>query len=156
MNSSLARAALALTISAWMAVPAVAKPPSPPGQGVKHTFSIGDEAFLLDGKPLVIRTGEMHFTRVPHEYWRHRLQLIRAMGMNAVCAYLFWNFHEFEQGTFNWKDQADAAEFCRIAQEEGLWVVLRPGPYVCAEWDGGGLPWAAAAAAPFAPPFETK
>jgi beta-galactosidase len=141
MKSSLARAALALTMSACMAIPATAKPPSPPGQGVKHTFSIGDEAFLLDGKPLVIRTGEMHFTRVPHEYWRHRLQLIRAMGMNAVCAYLFWNFHEFEQGTFNWKDQADAAEFCRIAHEEGLWVVLRPGPYVCAEWDGGGLPW---------------
>ncbi|MFD0894176.1 beta-galactosidase [Luteolibacter ambystomatis] len=107
----------------------------------KHTFSIGDEAFLLDGKPFVIRTGEMHFARVPKEYWRHRLQLLKAMGMNAVCAYLFWNYHEWEPGTYNWEGQADAAEFCRIAQEEGLWVVLRPGPYVCAEWDGGGLPW---------------
>lgn len=107
----------------------------------KHTFSIGDESFLLDGKPFVIRTGEMHFARVPKEYWRHRLQLMKAMGMNAVCAYLFWNFHEFEQGKFNWSDRADAAEFCKLAQEEGLWVVLRPGPYVCAEWDGGGLPW---------------
>ena len=106
-----------------------------------HTFSIGDEAFLLDGKPFVIRTGEMHFTRVPREYWRHRLQLLKAMGMNAVCAYLFWNFHEFEEGTYDWSGQADAAEFCRMAQAEGLWVVLRPGPYVCSEWDGGGLPW---------------
>lgn len=107
----------------------------------RHTFEIGDEAFLLDGKPFVIRTGEMHFTRVPHEYWRHRLQLLKSMGMNAVCAYLFWNFHEFEEGKFDWSGQANAAEFCRIAQEEGLWVVLRPGPYVCSEWDGGGLPW---------------
>jgi beta-galactosidase len=106
-----------------------------------HTFEIGDSAFLLDGKPFVIRTGEMHFTRVPHDYWRQRLQLLKSMGMNAVCAYLFWNFHEFEEGKFDWSGQADAAEFCRIAQEEGLWVVLRPGPYVCSEWDGGGLPW---------------
>jgi beta-galactosidase len=95
----------------------------------------------LDGKPFVIRTGEMHFTRVPRDYWRHRLQLLKAMGMNAVCAYLFWNFHEFEEGTYDWSGQADAAEFCRMAQAEGLWVVLRPGPYVCSEWDGGGLPW---------------
>ena len=106
-----------------------------------HTFSIGEKDFLLDGKPIVIRTGEMHFTRVPREYWRHRLQMLRAMGMNAVCAYLFWNFHEFEPGKYNWSDQTDAAEFCRLAQQEGLWVVLRPGPYVCSEWDGGGLPW---------------
>lgn len=112
-----------------------------PEAGKRHTFEIGGEAFMLDGKPFVIRTGEMHFTRVPHEYWRHRLKLLKAMGMNAVCAYLFWNFHEFEEGKFNWTGQADAAEFCRIAQEEGLWVVLRPGPYVCSEWDGGGLPW---------------
>lgn len=106
-----------------------------------HTFAIGANDFLLDGKPIEIRTGEMHFTRVPREYWRQRLQLLKAMGMNAVCAYLFWNYHEWEPGKFNWSGQADAAEFCRIAQQEGLWVVLRPGPYVCAEWDEGGLPW---------------
>jgi beta-galactosidase len=106
-----------------------------------HTFAIGDKDFMLDGKPIVIRCGEMHFARVPREYWRHRLQLVKALGMNSVCAYLFWNFHEFEPGKYNWSDQADVAEFCRMAQQEGLWVVLRPGPYVCAEWDGGGLPW---------------
>jgi beta-galactosidase len=106
-----------------------------------HTFSIGDKDFLIDGKAVVLRVAEMHFARVPHEYWRHRLQEIKAMGMNAVCAYLFWNYHEFEKGKYDWSGQADAAEFCRIAQEEGLWVILRPGPYVCAEWDGGGLPW---------------
>ena len=103
-------------------------------------FSIGETDFLLDGQPLQIRCGEIHFARVPRAYWRHRLQMIKAAGFNTVCAYLFWNFHEPRPGEFNWEEQADAAEFCRIAQEEKLWVILRPGPYVCAEWDGGGLP----------------
>jgi len=107
----------------------------------KHTFVIGEKDLLLDGKVLQIRCGELHFARVPKEYWKHRLQLCKAMGLNAVCAYLFWNLHEFEKGKYNWEGQADAAEFCRLAQEEGLWVILRPGPYACAEWDGGGLPW---------------
>ncbi len=106
-----------------------------------HAFAIGPKDFQLDGKPLQIRCGEIHFARVPREYWRNRLQSIRAMGLNAVCAYLFWNFHEWEKGRYEWSGQADAAEFCRLAQEEGLWVILRPGPYACAEWDGGGLPW---------------
>src|SRR5439155_17644632 len=67
--------------------------------------------------------------------------LARAMGLNTVCAYLFWNLHEPSEGQFVWSGQADAAEFCRIAQDEGLWVILRPGPYTCAEWEMGGLPW---------------
>jgi beta-galactosidase len=110
-------------------------------EGTKHTFTVGENDFLLDGKRLQIRCGEIHFARVPHEYWRHRLKLMKAMGLNAVCAYLFWNLHEPQRGQYDWTGPADAAEFCRIAQEEGLWVVLRPGPYACAEWDGGGLPW---------------
>ncbi|RYG55032.1 beta-galactosidase, partial [bacterium] len=61
--------------------------------GPSHRFAIGEKDFLIDGKPVVIRTGEMHFARVPREYWRHRLRLLKAMGMNAVCAYLFWNLH---------------------------------------------------------------
>jgi beta-galactosidase len=106
-----------------------------------HQFTIGDDDFLLDGQRLQIRCGELHFARVPREYWEHRLKLCKAMGLNAVCAYLFWNYHEWEQGRFDWAGQADAAEFCRLAQKEGLWVILRPGPYACAEWEGGGLPW---------------
>ena len=107
-----------------------------------HTFAVGEGAFLLDGKPFVIRCGEIHFARVAPEYWRHRLQMIRACGFNAVCAYMFWNFHEQEEGKFDFSSpDKDVAKFCRIAQEEGLWVVLRPGPYTCAEWDEGGLPW---------------
>jgi len=104
-------------------------------------FSIGKDDFLLDGKPLQIRCGEMHFARVPREYWQHRLKAIKAMGLNTVCAYLFWNYHEWREGRYDWGGQRDAAEFCRLAQQEGLWVILRPGPYACAEWEMGGLPW---------------
>jgi len=106
----------------------------------KHTFAIGEDHFLLDGQPFQIRCGEVHAARVPREYWRHRLQMARAMGLNTVCAYLFWNMHEPRPGEFNWDGRANAAEFCRIAQEEGLWVLLRPGPYACAEWEMGGFP----------------
>ena len=107
----------------------------------RHSFEIGEKDFLLDGKPFAIHCGEVHYARIPRPYWRHRLKMLRAMGMNAVGCYMFWNYHEREPGKFNWEGAADAAAFCRMAQEEGLWVVLRPGPYACAEWEGGGAPW---------------
>jgi beta-galactosidase len=110
-------------------------------QTARSTFSIGDTAFLLNGRPTVIRCGEMHFARIPKQYWRHRLQMAKAMGLNAVCAYLFWNIIEKEPGKFTWEGQSDAAAFCKMAQEEGLYVLLRPGPYACAEWEMGGFPW---------------
>ena len=106
-----------------------------------HTFAIGTNDFLLDGQRLQIRCGEIHAARVPKEYWRQRLHLAKAMGLNTVCAYLFWNLHEPKPGQFVWTGQADDAEFCQIAKEEGLWVILRPGPYSCAEWEMGGTPW---------------
>lgn len=105
------------------------------------TFEIGEKDFLLDGKPFVMRCGEVHYARIPRAYWQHRLKMLRAMGCNAVGCYMFWNFHERERGVFKWDGRADAAEFCRMAQKEGLWVILRPGPYSCAEWEGGGAPW---------------
>ncbi len=104
-------------------------------------FSIGERDFLLDGKPFLVRCGEMHFARIPREYWQHRLRMARAMGLNTVCAYLFWNQHEPEPGHFTFRADADAAAFCRLAQAEGLKVILRPGPYSCAEWDFGGFPY---------------
>ncbi len=106
-----------------------------------HQFAIGTSDFLLDGRRFQIRCGEMHFARVPREYWQDRLRTIKAMGLNTVCVYLFWNYHEWNEGKFDWSGQRDAAEFCRLAQQEGLWVILRPGPYACAEWEMGGLPW---------------
>lgn len=126
---------VALVLGAALARPALAAEPA------KHTFVIGDQDFLLDGQRLQIRCGEVHAARVPKEYWRHRLQMAKAMGLNTVCAYLFWNMHEPQPGQFNWSGQADIAEFCKVAQQEGLWVVLRPGPYACAEWEMGGFPW---------------
>jgi beta-galactosidase len=105
------------------------------------TFTIGSSDFLLDGKRFLIRCGEMHFARIPREYWEHRLKMAHAMGLNTVCAYLFWNTHEPEPGQFDFSGNADAAEFCRLAQREGLKVILRPGPYSCAEWDFGGFPY---------------
>ena len=96
------------------------------GAPAKHTFVIGTNDFLLDGSHFQIRCGEIHAARVPREYWRNRLQMARAMGLNTVCAYLFWNQIEPQPGKFDWSGQADVAEFCRIAQQEGLWVILRP------------------------------
>jgi beta-galactosidase len=106
-----------------------------------HTFAIGTNDFLLDGHRFQIRCGEIHAARVPREYWHNRLQMAKAMGLNTVCAYLFWNQIEPRQGEFDWSGQADLVEFCRLAYQEGLWVILRPGPYSCAEWEMGGLPW---------------
>ncbi|MBY0556691.1 MAG: beta-galactosidase [Burkholderiaceae bacterium] len=115
--------------------------PAQAGTSGPARFTVGSSDFYIDGKPLQIRCGEMHFARVPREYWVHRLQAIKAMGLNTVCAYLFWNYHEWREGKFDWSGQRDAVEFCRLAQQQGLWVILRPGPYACAEWEMGGLPW---------------
>jgi beta-galactosidase len=106
-----------------------------------HTFKIGPGEFLLDGKPFQIISGEMHFARIPRECWRDRLHMAKAMGLNTVATYIFWNYHETEKGKYNFKENADVAEFCRLAQQEGLWVIIRPSVYACAEWEFGGYPW---------------
>lgn len=110
-------------------------------QKAKHTFEIKGGAFVYDGKPVQIHSGEMHFARVPEQYWRQRLQMIKAMGMNAVATYVFWNWQETAPGVWNFSGDHDLAKFVKIAGEEGLFVILRPGPYVCAEWEFGGFPW---------------
>lgn len=112
-----------------------------PIQKEKHTFSIGDKTFLLDGKPFLIKAAEMHYTRIPAEYWEHRIQMCKALGMNTICIYAFWNIHEQKEGEFDFKGQNDIAAFCRLVQKHGMYIMLRPGPYVCSEWEMGGLPW---------------
>lgn len=112
-----------------------------PIQKEKHTFSIGDKTFLLDGNPFLIKAAEMHYTRIPAEYWEHRIQMCKALGMNTICIYAFWNIHEQKEGEFDFKGQNDIAAFCRLAQKHGMYIMLRPGPYVCSEWEMGGLPW---------------
>ncbi len=107
----------------------------------QHTFTLGDSTFLLDGKPFQMISGEMHYQRIPREAWRSRLKMARAMGLNTVATYVFWNMHEPEQGHYDFSGNNDVAAFVRIAHEEGLWIVLRPSPYACAEWEFGGYPY---------------
>ena len=107
----------------------------------EHTFSLGDSTFLLDGKPFQMISGEMHYPRVPREAWRARMKMAKAMGLNTIGTYVFWNLHEPEKGHYDFSGNNDIAAFVKIAQEEGLWVVLRPSPYVCAEWEFGGYPY---------------
>jgi beta-galactosidase len=107
-----------------------------------HHFSLGKDDFLLDGKPFQMISGEMHPARIPKEYWRHRIQMAKAMGCNTIAAYIFWNYHESKEGVFDFSTgNHNIGEFIKICQEENMWVILRPGPYVCAEWDFGGLPF---------------
>lgn len=100
---------------------------------------VGDH-FEFDGQRLQIISGAIHYPRVPRAYWRDRLEKAKAMGLNTVETYVFWNLHEPEPGHFDFSGQNDVAEFIREAQQEGLYVILRPGPYVCAEWEFGGYP----------------
>ena len=108
----------------------------------KHTFEIKGGNFLYDGKPVQIHSGEMHFARVPKAYWKQRLQMMKAMGLNTVATYVFWNYQETSPGVWDFKtDSRNIAEFIKTAQDVGLMVILRPGPYACAEWEFGGYPW---------------
>jgi beta-galactosidase len=107
----------------------------------KHSFSLGDAAFLLDGKPFQMISGELHYTRIPKEYWKDRMKMAKAMGLNTIGTYVFWNAHEPVQGKYDFYGNNDIASFLETAKEEGLWVVLRPSPYACAEWEFGGYPW---------------
>jgi len=120
---------LALAI---MSVPAMA--------ATQPHFAVDGAQFRLDGKPFVIRSGEMHYPRVPRAAWRDRLRMAKAMGLNTVTTYAFWSLHEPEPGQWDFTGQNDLRTFIKMAAEEGLNVILRPGPYVCAEVDFGGFP----------------
>ena len=104
-------------------------------KGEPQTFEIGNKEFLLNGKPFLIKAAEIHYTRIPAEYWEHRIEMCKALGMNTICIYIFWNIHEQEEGKFDFTGQNDIAAFCRAAQKHGMYVIVRPGPYVCAEWE---------------------
>ena len=105
------------------------------------TFEAGKGAFMLNGEPFVVKAAEIHYPRIPQQYWEHRIKMCKALGMNTICIYIFWNIHEQQEGVFDWSGNNNVAEFCRLAQKNGMYVIVRPGPYVCAEWEMGGLPW---------------
>ena len=104
-------------------------------------FTVGNKTFLLNGEPFVVKAAEVHYPRIPQAYWDHRIKMCKALGMNTLCIYVFWNIHEQREGQFDFSGNNDVAEFCRLAQKNGMYVIVRPGPYVCAEWEMGGLPW---------------
>jgi beta-galactosidase len=99
---------------------------------------IEGDHFTLHGRPFQILSGELEYARIPRADWRDRLRKVHALGLNSITVYVFWNLHEPTPGVYDFTGQNDVAEFLREAQQEGLYVVLRPGPYVCAEWDLGG------------------
>ena len=105
-----------------------------------NSFTAEGDHFLLNGKPFQVIAGEMHYARIPREYWQHRIQMAKAMGLNTIATYVFWNVHEPTPGAWNFAGQYDLAAFIRAIQAEGLHVLLRAGPYSCAEWEFGGFP----------------
>uniref|UniRef100_A0A8D3CUX2 Beta-galactosidase n=1 Tax=Scophthalmus maximus TaxID=52904 RepID=A0A8D3CUX2_SCOMX len=96
--------------------------------------------FTLERKPFRVLGGSIHYFRVPRAHWEDRLLKMKACGLNTLTTYVPWNLHEPERGVFNFEDQLDIEAYLRLAASLGLWVILRPGPYICAEWDLGGLP----------------
>lgn len=101
----------------------------------------GNDTFVMNGKPFRYLSGSAHYFRMPRLNWRDRLKKIRAAGLNAVSTYIEWSQHENIPGVYNFDNELDIRRFIKIAQEEDLFVILRPGPYICAERDMGGLPF---------------
>lgn len=128
------KAILTILFALLLAVPSSAK--------AKHTFEIKGGNFVYDGKAIQIHSGEMHYSRVPAPYWHHRLKMMKAMGLNAVATYVFWNNHEVAPGKWDWTTgNRNIRAFLKAASDEGMMVILRPGPYACGEWEFGGYPW---------------
>ncbi len=124
----------------WLSLLMIALSMVPAYAQRSERFEIGTDHFLLSGKPFQVMSGELHYPRIPRAYWHDRLTKARAMGLNTICTYVFWNLHEPSPGTFDFTGNLDVAAFVREALKVGLRVIVRPGPYVCSEWDLGGLP----------------
>lgn len=133
-------ALLTLLLGLFLAAPVSPRPSGATVAAPAHTFGWRGEHFLLDGKPFQIIAGDVHYARVPRQYWRDRMRKMKAMGLNTLTTYVFWNLHEPVPGRFDFTGNLDVAAYVRTAQEEGLWVIVRPGPYVCTEWEFGGFP----------------
>ncbi|HEY0778411.1 MAG TPA: beta-galactosidase [Gemmatirosa sp.] len=141
-RAAAARLTAALLTAALLAASLVATAPlaAQPAPHDTGPLVVDSGRFLLNGRPFQILSGELHYARVPRAYWRDRLRKARAMGLNTISTYVFWNLHETTPGHYDFSGERDVATFIRTAQEEGLHVILRPGPYVCAEWELGGYP----------------
>jgi len=105
-----------------------------------RTFAVQNDTFVRDGIPLQIVSGELHYFRVPRDLWLDRLLRLKFLGFNTVQTYVAWNYHEPDEGSVSFSGERDVEAFVALAHELGLMVLLRPGPYICAEWEFGGLP----------------
>lgn len=105
------------------------------------TFEVRGNQFVKDGKPIKIISGAVHYFRNMPDTWRDIFKKMRAMGCNCVETYCAWNMHEKKPDTYDFTNNLDIAKFIKTAEEEGLMVIVRPGPYICSEWEFGGLPW---------------
>lgn len=137
-NLAIAATGAALMMSAAMPANAADKAPQ---QKTSGKFEAGKGTFLLNGEPFVVKAAELHYPRIPRPYWDQRIKLCKALGMNTICLYTFWNAHEPKEGQFDFTGQNDLREFIKLCEANDMKVILRPGPYVCAEWEMGGLPW---------------
>uniref|UniRef100_A0A674EMZ0 Beta-galactosidase n=1 Tax=Salmo trutta TaxID=8032 RepID=A0A674EMZ0_SALTR len=110
--------------------------------GVPPTFSVDykNDCFRKDGEEFRYISGSIHYNRIPRAYWKDRLLKMYMAGLNAIQTYVPWNFHEPSSDQYNFSGDRDLEHFLQLAQDIGLLVVLRPGPYICGEWDMGGLP----------------
>ncbi|KAB7772209.1 glycoside hydrolase family 35 protein [Xanthomonas maliensis] len=133
----LRRSLSALALSLLLSLPASAQQAH---RNAWPTFATEGTHFIRDGKPYQLLSGAIHFQRIPRAYWKDRLQKARALGLNTVETYVFWNLVEPQQGRFDFSGNNDVAAFVREAAAQGLNVILRPGPYTCAEWEAGGYP----------------
>src|SRR3989338_2433236 len=109
-------------------------------QGANASFGISGNTFVKDGAPFQILSGSIHYFRSLPDQWPDRLAKAKALGLNAIQTYIPWNLHESEPGAFSFSGRLNITQFLQSAQDAGLYVLLRPGPYICAEWDFGGLP----------------
>lgn len=101
-------------------------------------LTIKDGEFKMNGESFRIYSGSMHYFRIMPEYWEDRLRKLKAAGFNTVETYVCWNMHEPRKGEFDFTGRFDIRRFIKTAQEVGLYAIVRPGPYICAEWDFGG------------------
>ncbi|MCH5199056.1 MAG: beta-galactosidase, partial [Oscillospiraceae bacterium] len=106
-----------------------------------NKLTIGKKDFLLNDEPFKIIAGAMHYFRVPKEYWRDRLLKIKACGFNTVETYTAWNLHEPKEGDFDFSGDLDLGAYLDLINELGMFAIVRPGPYICSEWEFGGFPW---------------
>lgn len=99
-----------------------------------ESFEFGNKTFLLNGKPFVVKAAEVHYPRIPRPYWEQRIKMCKALGMNTLCVIVFWNIHEQRMDEFDFTGNNDLRAFIKLAQKNGMKVILLPGPYICAEW----------------------